>query len=151
MKIDQERPWTAPPAEVTGGFPDSTVIWRTVWEWYLGVYSDEDEVVDGEVVEEDAAVSSELVAVLEDASAPLVERRAAADRAGWALHFVSDALREALAGLLADRSTDGQLRMLAAYSLGRCGAVDLLKVAMEREAEAVTGSGNRGRYYHSTA
>lgn len=38
------------PGEVTDGFPESTVIWRTVWEWYLGVGADEDEVVDGEVV-----------------------------------------------------------------------------------------------------
>lgn len=81
--------------------------------------------------EEDAAVSSELTAVLEDLSAPLADRRAAADRAG-ALHFVSEALRETLASVLADRSTDGQLRMLAAYSLGRCGAVEELAVRFQR-------------------
>jgi hypothetical protein len=59
---------------------------------------------------------------------------------------VTSELRAALAALLAHPGTDGQLRMLAAYSLGNADAVHELQNALEREAAAVTSTRD-GRYY----
>ena len=137
-------PWRPPTAATTNGMPHSAVIWRTVWEWYTCDH--EPEVVDGEEAEEEEATSAELSAALSSPS--LAERRLAADRSG-ALHMLSQELRAALGECLSDRSTDGQLRMLAAYSLGRGGGLTELTEALRHEAQAVA-AGPEARYYDST-
>ena len=138
------RPWRPPAATITAEMPFSTVIWRTVWEWYT--CKTESAALDEEEALEEEATAVELTAALSSAS--LAERRLAADRAG-ALRQLSLPLQSALGRCLLDPSTDGQLRMLAAYSLGRGGGVTELTEALRREAQAVA-AGRQARFFNST-
>lgn len=138
------RLWRSPAAGITAGMPFSTVIWRTMWDWYT--CKTELHALDDEERLEEEATAAELTAALSTAS--LAERRLAADRAG-SLRQLTAPLQSALGRCLFDPGTDGQLRMVAAYSLGRGGGVTELTEALRREAQAVATG--QATFYDSTA